>query len=414
MAISPLAATPPFPLSVSSVASIEATQLLLARETEADLFLPDSVDSVAFSQTSQLLSSVAEITDAADAAEAGSAIDSSALVEDVQRFVDNANALNFDDRLTTFTLGTVLDISAEIPAPSEPAAQPADVPGIDLVPVGGGGSTFLLTLDSEELQSALAADVVGTTSQLADFVVPLGNAVVQAEINQQLTDGLGGLAVSTETLLASSQTATLLTTSVVPDLTVENAELRQALADTALADILDVVAAGAASLPVQELAAEGVTPPLATNNPPTTNDTAPANAPAAALPAAGALAAPVAAPLPAGADAAALIAAQTATVQAETTMTLAALVTTPLEQIAQLAANPTVAGAVAAFQIPADDGSRGARVAVPVGMDTVNPIAAVLASEGISPNLANTGEQRRDQTPNPRVNQWLATRPGLI
>jgi hypothetical protein len=61
-----------------------------------------------------------------------------------------------------------------------------------------------------------------------------------------------------------------------------------------------------------------------------------------------------------------------------------------------------------------DDGGRNARVAFQSAFDVVNPMEAVLQTEAISPNLANTSEQRREGSTDSRLSQWLATRPGLI
>jgi hypothetical protein len=90
------------------------------------------------------------------------------------------------------------------------------------------------------------------------------------------------------------------------------------------------------------------------------------------------------------------------------------LLTTPLEQITRLAQNPTLAGAVAAFQISGDEGGRNARVTLQRDFDVVNPMEAVPQTEPIAPNLANTGEQRRDDATDKQQNEWLATRPNLF
>jgi hypothetical protein len=197
---------------------------------------------------------------------------------------------------------------------------------------------------------------------------------------------------------------------VVPDLGSENAQLREVLADTMLMDIVSTAASTQVSTLTVRNQAETTSEPergaavetAAQAQPQAAADNNPAAMSASVL---------ANAELNAQVLNAAAVAAQ---VQAELGLTPGNLITTPLEQVSQLAANPAVAGAVAAFQVPADDGSRATRLAVSSGLDAINPVATVVATEAIGPNLANNNGQRHENSPDARVNQWLATRPGLI
>jgi len=427
MAIFPIATTPPF--SVASTSSIELMQEVAARETERSLISDSNTVDLTVadvSLTGQLLSSVAGISDAANVAETGAPIDNEAVIDEAQRFVDSFNALNQSGQLSTDAL---IEIAAETPiAVGVPLliTQEAEASGIDVVALGSNQGDFLLTLDSGALETALETDAAATTSQLAALAAPVAETVVN-----DLTQSTQTFALTTTAqlqLTAANVTAINVSTPqaegplsvpaipVVPDLTVENAQLREALADTMLVDIVNTAAgitstsAQISTLPLQEMS------PLAS----ATQQVQPASVVVADAQAQAAINANTMSTNTAlnasslNATTNPLPTAEATAAQVELGLTPANLVTTPIEQVTQLATNPTVAGAVAAFQVPADDGSRAGRLATSTSLDAINPIETVVETQAIGPNLANTSDQRRSPSPDARVNQWLATRPGLI
>lgn len=409
-----IAATPPSSLAPTS--STDLVQGVFVRETERTLFSESNISaatSVDVSQAGRLLSSVAGISDAANAAEVGAAIDTETVIDQAQRFVDSVNVLSLGGQLTTDTL---LDIAAETPSAAPTTTQETEAPGIDLVPISSAQDSFVLTLDSDALSAALESDAVAATSQLAAVAVPLAEAVAsdlalsKTAFTELTTTQLDIAVINT---VSNTQTALPGNTGsppVVPDLGSENAQLREVLADTMLMDIVSTAASAQVSTLTVRNQAETTSEPergaavetAAQAQPQAAADNNPAAMSASVL---------ANAELNAQVLNAAAVAAQ---VQAELGLTPGNLITTPLEQVSQLAANPAVAGAVAAFQVPADDGSRATRLAVSSGLDAINPVATVVATEAIGPNLENNNGQRHENSPDARVNQWLATRPGLI
>jgi hypothetical protein len=425
VAIPSIAATPS---SLFPIPSIDAVQgALLVRSTERSLFSASTfplVDTVEISATGRLLSSVAEIVDVAEAAELGATVNTESVVGNVQDFVDSVNAVSLDNE---FALSDLLNADI-VPAPTTPQAEALRAIGINVLPFGSDTDSFILSLDAEVLENALTTNPVGTTEQLAAATAPIAAAAVAQ--TSASTVVAGSLTQETLARVSAGQTGNGLLTpefpasvavidspsTVVPDLTLENAELRRALADTLLSDIVNTVTTTAdiavAALPIETTVIDAATlstPPLVavaepqidteveaqTATPPqlpnvSANVTVGENTTDADL-----LLANSVLPVNAAVDA-----------QTQTVLALANL-PTPLEQTTLLAANPTVAGAVAAFQVPADDGTWAARVKG--DLDVINPMAAVLQTQGIAPNLANSNNERQETLLESRVNQWLAT-----
>jgi hypothetical protein len=447
MAIPSVAATPP---SLFSIPSIEAMQgMLLVRRTESRVFVGNlfpTTDIVELSETSQLLSTVSQIADAAEAAEQGVAIDTEAVLESAQDFVDSVNAVNIGNE---FALSSVIDTGI-VPEPDTLQAEALNALGISVLPIDSGGDNFILSLDTQALETALLADPTETTEQLAAAAAPIATAaaaqattatIVAAGVTQDAF-ALAAAGVPAAALLTSQLTPQALAevgtvleslppvpvpVPVVPDLTVENADLRRALADTALSDIVSAITSSAdepadssvtalaatnAALAEAALAAQSQAIIAATV--PDADEPAPANTLSQARSVTGTTSQVAPTVSAERAVDQALLLNAAADAQAQATLSPSELLTTPLEQITRLALNPTLAGAVAAFQIPMDDGGRNARVAFQSAFDVVNPMEAVLQTEAISPNLANTSEQRREGSTDSRLSQWLATRPGLI
>jgi hypothetical protein len=446
MAIPSIAATPP---SLFSFPSIEAVQgALLVRRTESSVFIGNvfpTTDIVELSETSQLLSTVAQIADVAEAAEQGVAIDTAAVLESAQDFVDSVNAVNIGNE---FALSSMIDTSI-VPAPDTLQAEALNALGISVLPVDSAGDSFILSLDTETLETALLADPAETTEQLAAAAAPIATAaaaqattttIVAASVTQDtfaLAAPVGPATVSLLTPQVLAEVSTALESlppipipvpvPVVPDLTIENADLRRALADTALSDIVSAITSSAdepvdspiTALSVANTAVAGTalaaqSAPIAPAIVSEAEEPAPANTPPQAQNVAGTTSQVVPTVIAESAADQALLLNAAADAQAQATLSPAELLTTPLEQITRLALNPTLAGAVAAFQIPVDEAGRNARVALQSAFDVVNPMEAVLQTEAIGPNLANSSEQRREGSTNSRMSQWLATRPGLI
>ena len=416
MAIAPITVTAETSY-LSPAAEVQRIEGSLLRVTERSLSVEALVlsDSVEISDTSRMLSAMSEIADAASTAADGGVIDPREVAADAQRFVDSVNALNLGSQFET---GGLFGDDTELPLAT----------GLGTVPLADEEGSFLLTLDSSELETALEETPAATSNALAAAVVPLGTELaaqaIQTDLNaSQATSAVFAQATINQTdLLTLSAEADLDTafpeTPVVPDLTLSNAELRQALADTLLADALNP----ATLLP--PLATPAVTlPPLpeVDASTQTTSATAPAQitqTDEAELPGENnertvAVQTPVSVPSPVSTPVQSDI---TATAMAETQALLTAqdLITTPMEQITRLALNPTVAGAVAAFQLAGDEGGRAARGALQSDAEVVNPVAAILQTEAIASNLANSSEQRQEYPAKLRISEWLATRPGLI
>jgi hypothetical protein len=446
MAIPSVALTPPSLFPIPSIDPVQGA--LLLRQSERSLFIGSvnastfpSTDTVEFSDTSQLLSSVAQIADAAEAAEQGTTISTQAIIENAQDFVDSVNAVNLGD---DFVLNTVINTSI-VPEPATPQAEALGAVGISVLPIDSEGDSFILSLDTGALETALLADPAETAEQLAAAVAPIATAaaaqattttIVASSVTQN-TFALGA-AGEPETGLLSPQLApqvlaavgtaleglppVLVPVPVVPDLTVENADLRRALADTALSDIVSAIAgnldsAADSPLPDLSLANEAITeaalvaPSLlgAVETAPEADETADVSAPpqAQALTAASATAvSPPPSPPDASATNQAALLNVAANVQAQAALTPSELLTTPLEQITRLAGNPTVAGAVAAFLVPTDDGVRAAKGGIQADLDVINPVAAVLRTEAIAASLANGSNDRQEGSAESRLNQW--------
>ena len=443
MAIPSVALTPPSLFPIPSIDPVQGA--LLLRQSERNLFIGSantfpSTDTVEFSDTSQLLSSVAQIADAAEAAEQGTTISTQAIIENAQDFVDSVNAVNLGD---DFVLNTVINTSI-VPEPATPQAEALGAVGISVLPIDSEGDSFILSLDPGALETALLADPAETAEQLAAAVAPIATAAAaQATtttiIASSVTQNTFALVAAgePETGLFSPQLApqvlaavgtaleglppVLVPVPVVPDLTVENADLRRALADTALSDIVSAIAGNLDSaadslLPDLSLANEAITEaalvapslPGAVETAPEADETADVSAPpqAQALTAASATVVP---PSPSPPDASATNQAAllnvAADVQAQAALTPSELLTTPLEQITRLAGNPTVAGAVAAFLVPTDDGMRAAKGGIQADLDVINPVAAVLRTEAIAASLANGSNDRQDGSAESRLNQ---------
>lgn len=445
MAIPSIAATPP---SLFSIPSIEVMQgALLVRRTESSVFIGNArptTDIVALSETSQLLSTVSQIADAAEAAEQGIAINTESVLERAQDFVDSVNAVNLGNE---FALSSVIDTSI-VPEPDTLEAEALNALGISVLPLNAEGDNFILSLDSGALETALLADPAETTEQLAAAAVPIATAAAAQATTTTIAptgptqDAFGLVAAGTPaTGLLSPQLATQVLAEVgsaleslppvpvpipvVPDLTVENADLRRALADTALSDIVNAVASSvdeatdssitALAVPnaaIAEAALAGRSPPIAAPIAPEAEEPVVADRPPQTPNLAGTASRVAPTVVAANTTDQALLLNTAAGAQA--VLTPDDLLSTPLEQLSRLATNPTLAGAVAAFQISGDEGGRNARVTLQKDFDVVNPMEAVPQTEPIAPNLANTGEQRRDDTTGRQQNEWLATRPNLF
>ena len=416
MAIPAVSATP---FSLATPAEVMQVRDVFVRETESSLFVSSPAfpfaDTVDLSDTSRLLSSTAALAETANTAARGDSVDPESVIEDAQRFVDSVNALSLSAPLLE------PDGAQDLAFDPATSASPPEAPGIDIVPVGA--DTFLLTLDAEVLEGALQANPAATVTQLADFALPVGTQLAAQSLQAGLpadrssingNAALGALAVSGQTdvaVLAAAEAQ-----PVVPDLTVVNAELRRALADTALMDTLAETLPAAPELAIPPLLVPAV--------------------PEAERDRLGVLMTPLQdlpegpeearSPLPPMVPSPAASSTATQLAQAEASQLLPAaelpqavltpdeLLSTPLEQISRLAANPMLAGAVAAFQIVGDEGGRNPRVTLQSDFDVVNPMEAVLQTEAVGPNLANTTGQRRDDAGDNRRNAWLATRPRLI
>lgn len=444
MAIPSVALTPPSLFPIPSIDPVQGA--LLLRQSERSLFIGSvnastfpSTDTVEFSDTSQLLSSVAQIADAAEAAEQGTTISTQAIIENAQDFVDSVNAVNLGD---DFVLNTVINTSI-LPEPATPQAEALGAVGISVLPIDSEGDSFILSLDTGALETALLADPAETAEQLAAAVAPIATAAAaQATtttiVASSVTQNTFALVAAGEPeigllspqlapqVLAAVGTAleglppVLVPVPVVPDLTVENADLRRALADTALSDLVSAIAgnldsAAESPLPDFSLANEAITEaalvapslPGAVETAPEADETADVSAPpqAQALTAAPAT---VVSPSPPDASATnqAALLNVAADVQAQAALTPSELLTTPLEQITRLAGNPTVAGAVAAFLVPTDDGMRAAKGGIQADLDVINPVAAVLRTEAIAASLANGSNDRQEGSAESRLNQW--------
>lgn len=415
MAVPAVSATPLF---LDPPAEILQLRGVFARAAEAGvLFSPAAAlaDTIDISETSRLLSSMAELAKAARAAEAGNPVDNQAVIDDAQRFVENLNALNLE---TQFGTGGLFDLSSDVAAPAPLAASL----GFGIIPLGADEDAFLLTLDNQALAGALEDDPAGTANELASFALPLGVQLAEREVQSDLLSDLSLInrpAAPNPSVAAGATALALLAVdpaeAVVPDLLVANTELRRALADTALMDTLTEALPEVPELSIAPLA----TPPLPTaaiaadtQRPEDSGEmaasvpgdlqrpsTVPLSTTNSATPQTGQVIPPVLAP---------------AAAPVQAVLTPDDLLSTPLEQISRMATNPTLAGAVAAFQISGDEGGRNARVALQRDLDAVNPVEAVPRTEPIGPNLANTGEQRRDDAADKQRNEWLATRPHLF
>lgn len=447
MAIPSVALTPPSLFPIPSIDPVQGA--LLLRQSERSLFIGSvnastfpSTDTVEFSDTSQLLSSVAQIADAAEAAEQGTTISTQAIIENAQDFVDSVNAVNLGD---DFVLNTVINTSI-VPEPATLQAEALGAVGISVLPIDSEGDSFILSLDTGALETALLTDPAETAEQLAAAVAPIATAaaaqattttIVASSVTQntfalvaagELETGLLSPQLAPQ-VLASVGTAleglppALVPVPVVPDLTVENADLRRALADTALSDLVSTIAgnldsAADSPLPDLSLANEAITEaalvapslPGAVETAPEADETADVSAPPQAQALTADSATVVSPPSPSPPDASATNQAAllnvAADVQAQAALTPSELLTTPLEQITRLAGNPTVAGAVAAFLVPTDDGMRAAKGGIQADLDVINPVAAVLRTEAIAASLANGSNDRQEGSAESRLNQW--------
>lgn len=437
MAIPSVALTPPSLFSIPSIDPVQGP--LFLRQSERSLFsdagsIFPSSDIVAFSETGQLLSSVAQIADAAEAAEQGATVSTQSIIESAQDFVDSVNAVNLGN---DFALSTAIDTSI-VPEPATPQADALGAVGISVLPIDSAGDSFVLSLDIETLETAVQSNPAAATEQLAAAAAPIAAAAaVQASATSIVATGsstrdpfaLAAQGTPTAGLLTPQllaglagagtvidDTPPLTAVPVVPDLTIENAELRRALADAALSEIVTAVAANTDSLenPVIALpTADSVVAEAALTTPiPIAETVEPdADEPAAVrtLPQSQASTAEpdaVVPPVDANVTTQAALLNAVVAPQAETTLTPSELLTTPLEQITRLAGNPTVAGAVAAFLIPADDGIRTGKGGIQTDLDVINPVAAVRQTEAITASLANGSNDRREDSAESRLDQW--------
>jgi hypothetical protein len=430
VAIPSIAATPSSLFSIPSIEAVRAALLVRpSGRTSASTAIFPLADTVDISATGTLLSSASEIADAARAAEQGAVIDSASLVENVQSFVDSVNAVSLSNE---FVLSGLIDTSI-VPAPGTAQANALGAVGINVLSLGSGSDSFILGLDIKVLEDALLTDPTGTSGQLAAATGTISAAAAnQAGV---ATEVAAGTTQETLALAAAGQSANGLLTpefitgaataidsvrSVVPDLTIENADLRRTLADRILRDIVDTATSSDVSTVTNEtqltalleenaLTASSAltTPPLVAAAPalPTATET-----PALALAqtqtltlAANAITAPVVATpvLPANV---------TSEAQAQTALTLSSFLSTPLEDNARLAVSAPLGGAVGAFQIPVDAGNWGARFGIRGDLDVINPMAAVLQTKAIASNLASSSNERQENSAGSRLDQWLSGR----
>lgn len=426
-------ATSPFPAAPAEAAQL---RMLLARDVERTLTNDDNAfppprplgEIVDLSGGARLLSSVDLISNAAASAQSGEAADSLSIVDAAQRFVDNVNALSLESAAESegvFLPGLADEVAIALATSANERLGINILAATPTVPVQ-------LTLDREVLAETAATDSVGASRQLATLAVPLGSALAAQASTPPVYAPLPappplpseqGLAEAGEdqagsnspSLDLSSNTSDEITSDeisdqIAPDLAEANAQLQRTLADTALSESLNEASLSAAALSPPTVAAPaeivsaspprsgvGVFSGASSLNLAETLSRSPTRLTAAEIapPTAELLATSAAVPLDPGPDSSVID-----------------RLLNPLRHSVQLAGNPTVAGAVAAFQISGDEGGRNGKVGLVSDFEFVSPVAGILADEPVGANLRNGSEQRQGRS-DPRQSAWLGTRPDL-